>query len=791
MKCFAHVNAKDIDDAAAILRSGKARAIAGGTDLLGALKDKILPEYPETVVNLKTIEGLDSIVESSEGLKIGALTKLKDIADSSLIKEKYKSLAEAAYSVASPLIRNQATIGGNICQDVRCWYYRYPHQIGGRLECMRKGGERCFAPLGDNRYHSVFGGMKVSITPCSKECPANTDIPGYMEKLREGDWDAAAKIIMRVNPMPMVTSRICPHVCENKCNQNCNGESVSIHNVENALGNYILENKDKFYAKPDKETGKKIGIIGAGPSGLTCAFYMRTHGHDVTVIDAHEKAGGILRYGIPHYRLPKSIVDDLVSALEGMGVNFELNTLVGEDIQMEDIQKRFDAIYFGTGAWKQPILGIQGEELTQFGLNFLAEVNTYLKKAASFGDNVLVCGGGNVAMDVALTAVRLGAKNVTLACLEQEDEMPASSEEVARAKEEGVKIYNGRGLKRVITDNKGNVAGLETMKCISVFNEEGRFDPKYDQSDLMTINSDCIILATGQRVDVSFLGEKFSAQLKSQRGLIDVEDTENYKTKLPSVYAGGDVVTGPNICISAIRAGGRAARSMSRELGFPITSDVESRGFIQFDSEGIKMTDAITLRERPLGTRTLVDEDAESPTVDEALAEARRCMNCGCLVVNSSDIATVLVSLGAKIKTNKKLYSAEEFFTSTAKITDLLDQDELVTEIVISPQPAGSKMAYDKFRVRESIDFSIVSVASTYEVESGRIKSARVVLGAVAPVPIRTVEVEDFLKGKEISEKVAEKAADLAVVGANVLDKNEYKIQIAKTLVKRSILNAQ
>ena len=788
MKSFNHLNATTIEQASQELAGG-ATAIAGGTDLLGTLKDKILPEYPESLVNLKTIEGLDGIAENSEGLTIGALAKLSDIAESTLIREKYKSLAEAASSVATPLMRNQATIGGNICQDTRCWYYRYPHTIGERIECMRKGGDKCYAPLGENRYHSIFGGMKVGITPCSKECPANADIPGYMEKLRQGDWDAAARILMRVNPMPMITSRICPHVCENNCNQNSNGESVSVHSVERTLGDYILENSDRFYVKPASESGKKIGIIGAGPSGLTCAFYMRRSGHDVTVFDAHEKAGGVLQYGIPHYRLPKSIVDEFVSALEAMGVRFELNTMVGEDVPMEDLQKRFDAIYLGTGAWKQPLLGIQGEELTQFGLNFLVDVNTCLKKAASFGDNVLVCGGGNVAMDVALTAVRLGAKNVPLVCLEQESEMPASSEEVARAKEEGVKIFNGYGLKRVVTDSKGNVAGLETMKCTTVFNDEGRFDPRYDESDLMTIDSDCIILATGQRVDLGFLGDKFASQIKSQRGLIDIEDNETYKTKMPHVYAGGDVVTGPDLCVSAIRAGGRSARSMSRELGFPITEDVEAKGFTKFDSEGIKKADAAKLRELPVDKRSLTDEDAESLTREEAEIEAGRCINCGCLASGSSDVAVALVSLDAKIKTNKKTYSADEFFTRTAKISDLLGRDELVTGIVIPPQPAESRLAYDKFREREAIDFAVVSLASAYAVDAGKIKNASIVLGAVAPVPVRATAAEEFLKGKAISEELAEKAADIALEGTNALGKNEYKIQIARTLIKRSILN--
>lgn len=266
----------------------------------------------------------------------------------------------------------------------------------------------------------------------------------------------------------------------------------------------------------------------------------------MVVYDRMEKAGGVLRYGIPHYRLPKDMVDAYVNALSAMGVNFRLGVQVGQDITVEEIQQSSDSMYVGTGAWKQPVLGLEGENLTQFGLDFLTQVNIYLEK--SIGNKVLVCGGGNVAMDVALTAVRLGAGQVKLVCLEQEHDMPAASEEIARAREEGVEICNGWGLGRIVTDENGRVAGLEAKRCLAVFDEEHRFSPVYDEADRIVLEADTIILATGQRVDLSFLGEHFGGQLKSARGLIDA-DTESFKTKKDGVYAGGDAVTGPDIAI--------------------------------------------------------------------------------------------------------------------------------------------------------------------------------------------------------------------------------------------------
>jgi NADPH-dependent glutamate synthase beta subunit-like oxidoreductase/CO/xanthine dehydrogenase FAD-binding subunit len=786
MRPFAHRNASSFEEASALLApagGGEAAALAGGTDLLNVFQHAILEKHPESVVNLKSIPGAKGISDDGQSIAVKALTTLADVAESPIVQAKAAALGEAARSVASPLIRNLGTVGGNICQDVRCWYYRYPHETGGRMNCSRKGGEACYAIQGENRYHSIFGGMKTQSSPCVKGCPAGTDIPAYMAKTREGDWDAAARIVLRANPMPMLTSRICPHPCQDDCNQSEYGDCVNISGVERSIGDYILENAGRYYAKPARESGKKIGIVGAGPGGLACAYFLRAQGHDVTVLDAHEKAGGVLRYGIPHYRLPRRVLDAFTDALEGMGIRFALGTAVGKDIQMEEIQSRFDSVYLGVGAWKQPILGIQGEELTQFGLNFLTDVNTYLKKAAQFGNHVLVCGGGNVAMDVALTAARLGAKDVTLVCLEQEAEMPATREEILRAKEEGVKIRNGLGLNRVLTDKNGKVAGLEAKKCVSVFNAEGRFAPEYDETARQAIDSDCIILATGQSADIGFLGEKFSSQIKSERGLIDIVDTESFKTKIANVYAGGDVVTGPNIAIRAINAGSRAARSMSRDLGFPFDGAQTEAGFLRHDTEGVAKGACAKPAERPLGQRTLTDEDAASLHKDQAAGEARRCMNCGCYSVNASDLSPVLVALGGKVITTKREIPAADFFTARLKCYDALEKGELVTAVQV-PDMTGRKTGYEKTRIRPSIDFAIVSLAYAYKLEGGKIKEISAVFGGVAPVPVKLAETEAYLLGKAPSAETAEKAAEIALKNAEPMSLNGYKAKAASALIR-------
>ncbi|MBQ8537631.1 MAG: FAD binding domain-containing protein [Clostridia bacterium] len=784
MKHFDYVKAQSVNEASELLKAGNAVLSAGATDLLGTLKDNILPKFPEKVVSIKNLSEMDYIREEADGIHIGANTTLRTISDSPVIREKVAALGDAAYSVATPNIRNAATIAGNICQDIRCWYYRYPNNLGGRVNCARKEGHLCYAMMGENRYHSIFGAMKVCQTPCTHECPAHTDIPAYMAKIRENDWDAAARILMRANPIPMLTSRVCPHPCQNGCNQNEYGDSVGIHCVERSVGDYILENIDKFYTAPEAETGKSVGIVGAGPSGLAAAFNLRKAGHKVTVYDKMEKAGGVLMYGIPAYRLPKKYIEAVQTALEKMGVEFVMNTAIGTDITMDELQKKHDSLYVATGAWKQPVLGLNGEELTQFGLNYLVEVNKYLK--AHVGKEVLVCGGGNVAMDVALVSKRLGVEKVRLVCLEQRHEMPASPEEIARVLEEGVEFINGRGLMEVIRDENGKVIGMKTNKCLSVRDETGRFNPQYDNDDVMVLESDCIILATGQRVDIDFLGD-LKDQIKSPRGLLEVD--ENNATRYAGVFAGGDAATGPDIAIRAVHAGVNGARAMSAYMGTPISVTAKAETFLMSEQNGVQERVANKLAELPIPERSLTNEDEASYPEGVAKCEASRCMNCGCLAVNPSDMANMLYAYNATIVTNQRTVDAGTFFAGHARIQDTLQKGEVVTEIIVPKPAANTTAVYEKYRLRNAIDFAVVAVASVISKDDeGKVTDANIVLGAVAPVPMKRDAAEAYLKGKTIDEGVAAAAAEMCLEGALPLSDNAYKIDVARALVKRTLL---
>ena len=775
MKPFQHTNAVTINEATSALGDAQSKIIAGGTDLMGTLKDNVLPVHPMRIVNVKSIDGLDYITEENGALKIGALTRIADIAANKTIQEKWSALAQAAGRIASPHIRDMGTLGGSISQLHRCWYFR---KSENRFNCNRKGGEECFAILGDNRYHSAFGGKRCHDSPCTAECPAGTNIPGYLEKIRAGDWDGAAGIVMAVNPFPMITGRVCAHVCQIKCNRNQTDEAVLSGGVERALGDYIMENSSKFYPPPANETGKSVAIIGSGPSGLSAAFYLRKAGNKVTVYERKDEPGGMLMYAIPAYRLPKDIVRKYAKVLEGMGIEFKTGVNVGVDVRPEDLEKQYDSVCYSTGAWKRPVVGIAGEELTVFGLDFLMEVNKWME--GKVGEEVLVTGGGNVAMDVAVTAKRLGAKKVTLACLEPRDNMPASKEELARALAEGIEIMPSWGLSKVVEEG-GIVKGMELKRCVSPWDETGAFNPQYDDNEKIVVKAQNILMAVGQLAELSFLDEKYQLQL-NQRGLIDVNE-DSQMTSRNGVFAAGDATTGATTVIGSAANGRKASIGINRYLEvLEVSAETSASGFLTSDKEGITNKVSLKLRELDADKRRLDLEDSESPNSDEALCEAQRCLNCGCYAVHPSDLAPALIALNAEIITSKRTLKAEEFYDCRTLSNTVLGYDEIVTAVKVPALPAGAKSIFKKFALRKSIDFPVVNCAIVTGPEP------RVCLNAVAPTPLRAYKAEDVLRGKAIDETVAEAAGEAALDGAHPFEATKYKLQIAKTLIKRALL---
>ncbi len=784
MKHFEYITPDTLGEAARLLKEPGTAAMGGGTDLLGVIKNGLLPQLPDKVVNLKKLPELNKLEEEKDGLHIGAAITLREIAENHRVKEKWAALADAARSVATPNLRNTATIGGNLCQDIRCWYYRYPDILGGRINCARKEGHLCSAMMGENRYHSIFGAAKVCQTPCTGKCPAHTDISAYMELLRAGKVEEAARVILEVNPMPALTSRVCAHFCMEGCNRNTYDESLNVGAVERYLGDYILEHKDFFMKAPEMENGKRISIIGSGPAGLTAAYYLRQSGYWVSIFEKQKEAGGCLTYAIPPYRLPKNVVRKFISALRDMGVEFRCGCKVGEDVKLEQIVAASDGVMLDTGTWKRPLIGLAGEELTRFGLEFLIDVNQYIRETP--GSNVVVVGGGNVAMDVAIAAKRLGSRKVTMVCLEQRDSMPANDEEVSRALEEGIQIINGWGPKEVLKA-EGKVSGILFKHCPQVLDETGCFNPIYEEDNVMKLDADIIMMAIGQKADLDFLDGAY--KIETERGRIKALD--GCMTSAEGIFAGGDVTTGPATVIKAIASGKQAAISINRYCGMEKlqVENVEAarlRGkLVSFDNQCCHEKAAAKSPMLQVQERDMDKEDIGCLEPESVKAEAGRCFNCGCLAVNPSDTANILYAMNAKIVTNLRTLDAETFFGVNTKVQDTLERGEIVQEIIVPYLPEGATAKYDKYRIRKSIDFAVLAVAGYYHLEQGVVTDISLVLGAVAPIPMKMKEAEAYLIGKKLTEETAKEAAEIAMKHAVSLEMNQYKIDMAKVMVRR------
>jgi NADPH-dependent glutamate synthase beta subunit-like oxidoreductase len=801
MKKFKYVKPKSIQEATSILGNctDKARIIAGGTDLLGQMQDNILPGYPEVLVNLKGIPNLDYIRQEKGTLRIGSLTKLDEIARDGLIKMNFGLLADAAAKTASPHIREMGTIGGNICQSNRCWYYWVPDN---RFYCLRKGGAACYAAVGDARYHSIFGSTRVQATPCTRKCPAGVLIPEYLDQIREGRLEEAARILLKSNPLPSITGRVCPHPCESECNRLILDESVSIRCLERYLGDYILQNPKILLAPPAARTKKQIAIVGSGPAGLSAACYLNNLGHNIAVFESMDKAGGLLEYGIPSYRLPKEVVRQQIEAIRKMGIKIKTGVKIGRDVLFEDIRQNYDAVFVACGAWQERPSGIKGEQFMLSGVEFLRNLNS--DQAEIAGNNIAVIGGGNVAIDVARTLLRSGAKPVII-YRRSRPEMPALKEEIEKAEEENI------AFKFLTVPVEVYRIGERTiLKCISLklgpADISGRPQPLPIAGSEHIIEFDAVIKALGEEPDASIIPHDYLDAYSQLR-----KDRAGYSLG-GNLFAGGDFITGGATVVEAIAAGRAAAGVIGHYLGgkssppemSSTSASQESVGVEgkeesgatgclhpdRFNSYSLKKSKRAKPAELPVAerTRALNVEEAGGLDKNAIETEANRCLNCGCVAVNSSDIAPALIAMDAVIRTTRRMIKADQFFTVSGDKTTVLDDAEIVIEIEI-PQPGPeTKFKFIKFALRKSIDFPVVNCAAAISCEKGKVTSARICLNAVYNQPYRVTGAEEYLVGKLINEDSAEMAAGEITANALPLINNAYKIQIARTLVKRAIL---
>lgn len=400
--------------------------------------------------------------------------------------------------------------------------------------------------------------------PCSEACPVHVNIPRYIGYLGEGKPDEAVAVLREKLPFPSVCGRVCFHPCENACNRKLIDEPVSIR----VLKRYATDHdtglwKDRITVAP--KNGKCVAVIGSGPAGLTASYYLAKLGYTVTVFENLEEPGGMMRFGLPEFRLPKDILKEEINYIKELGVEIRTNTPIGTGLNLNDLSSHlgYNAIFIATGAPISRKLEVEGIELegVMSGIDLMKKINQG-ENIPMKNKSVVVIGGGNVAVDTAMTVRRLGAREVQMVCLECRDEMPAYKLEITRMEEEGVKLNNSWGLKRIV-GQAGKVSSIEIIKCSSVVDEKGKFNPCYDKSNTTFIDADLVILVVGQEADMNAL-EGIGIKHLNNRVIAD-ESTQ--ETSMKGIFAGGDVVTGSSSVIEAIAAGRKAAGAIDKYLG--------------------------------------------------------------------------------------------------------------------------------------------------------------------------------------------------------------------------------
>ncbi len=402
---------------------------------------------------------------------------------------------------------------------------------------------------------------ETGTAPCKTACPAHVPVQGYVKMAAEGRYMDALKLIKNENPFPAVCGSICNRRCEDACTRGTIDQAVAIDEIKKFIAEQEMHADKRYIPEIVNHLGtgvdlpQKIAIVGGGPAGLSAAFYCRKMGYPVTVFEKESRPGGMLLNGIPSFRREKNIIDAEIEVLRQMGVTFKCGVEVGKDVTIQQLREEgFKAFYVAIGAQGGRKAGVPGEDAdgVKTGVEFLRSVN--LDESTKLSGRTVVVGGGNVAVDVARAALRAGSGEVSMFCLESRDIMPAAKDEVAEAEEEGISVNNSWGPKEILTEN-GKVKAIVFKKCLSVKDADGRFNPQYDENDLMTVECENVLLSIGQSIVWGDLLKETKVEIRPNGGAI--ADPVTYQTAEPDIFVGGDVYTGPRFAIDAIAAGKR------------------------------------------------------------------------------------------------------------------------------------------------------------------------------------------------------------------------------------------
>lgn len=476
----------------------------------------------------------------------------------------------------------------------------------------------------------ILDNLRMYLAPCRAACPIHMNCQGYVQMIAQGKEKEAAQEMRKDLPFGGIVGRICTHPCEEKCERRkVDNQAVHLR----ALKRYLADSYPEIAYEPGivpSETGKKVVIVGSGPTGLMAAYELAVRGYSITIFDSAAEPGGMMRWGIPSFRLPDQEITKSIDLLEKMGVIFQTGISLGINIELEKLDREWDAIFLAIGAGSSAVLGIPGEDLDSVfpGLGFLRLVRE--GQTPQIGREIIVIGGGNTAVDTALTCRKLGAENVRVICLEERGQMPAFSSELEEAVEEGIEILNCWGPQKILRQGNGQLE-VELSRCLRVFDEQGFFAPELEKICGMRLSADSLIVAVGQR-----LGDRgVPKELLAESGFKLNADPLTLQTSYPKIFAGGDAVSGPKSAIEAMAQGREAAISIDRML----RGETLKWGRAYWDGTcitefPIDQSIAIVrprakLPHLPISSRKVDSEVEKSMSPADARAESERCLNCG------------------------------------------------------------------------------------------------------------------------------------------------------------------
>ena len=481
--------------------------------------------------------------------------------------------------------------------------------------------------------------------PCKTACPAHIGIQGYLQLAKEGRYEDALALIKKDNPLPAVCGHVCNRRCEDACTRGTIDEAVAIDEVKRFIAERDLNAETRFIPKktiPSLKGGfeEKIAIIGAGPAGLSCAYFLALTGYKPTIFEKNAEPGGMLRYGIPSYKLEKNLLAAEIDVISQLGVEIRCGVEIGKDVTIEDLREQgYKGFYAAIGCQRGRKPGISGEnaEGAYTAVDFLRKAGA--KESFALEGDVVVVGGGNVAIDAARISSRCTDAKISMFCLEAREKMPASNEEIEEALEEGIELNCGWGPKEVLEED-GHVSGVVFKKCTRVFDAQGRFSPEYDENDTVTVPCRHVIFSVGQAIDWGHMLDNLHVELRPNGGALANKLT--YQTSEPDIFVGGDVYTGPKFAIDGIAAGREGAVSLHRYVHEHCTLTIgrNRRDFIELDKENIKV-ETYDSSSRQIPPKADIKEQAktfrdlsQSLTEEQVKKETSRCLSCGASVVD-------------------------------------------------------------------------------------------------------------------------------------------------------------